>query len=251
MTNKQTRKRLLFLIEKYLDCNQPLLKKIYYKIKGLPIPSMQEDELFELIDIIINYNPYIDNLSYASLNFSDSESFEDTMVSSYSSNLDRIDFYSNFIYKMLRGNFLFSDLVETGLHEQRHHEQDLSIRRVKNSTPFQKRILDHFNKDSLMTPVQHSLIARYINNIDISNVFLNPSKIKNLEKRYNSELKGAYFSAEHEIDAFITSFESTQDFMNSLLLDPLISDSLKTKLEVDFKKLLRDHEYWNGDIITT
>lgn len=23
------------------------------------------------------------------------------------------------------------------------------------------------------------------------------------------------------------------------------------KLEVDFKKLLRDHEYWNGDIVTT
>lgn len=227
------KERMFYLIEKYLDSNQPLIKKLINKIKH--IVKITQEELYELIELITNQNPYIETFEKVSLKYEPSSSKKDRMIASYSSDIDQISFYSNFVNKMLYGKFLFADLIDAISHEQRHHIQDLFIRKLTAKISFEKKLITDFNKYELMTKKQYSYIVNYLNNEEslfTKNPILDKKAL--VKNKYLPEFQGAYLSLEHEKDAFKTGYKNTRSFFHQLTKDPQCPDKLKTKLEEEY-----------------
>ena len=227
--NIETRKIIFELINKlFFDKEYPSIFEIFlHPLKSSSKPLLQENELHELINLLTNKNPYIENPEM-NIEYKDFIEFLDTKRSAVGiCHLDTrtINIKNSLIKKAIHHPFTFSDIVSVIGHEQRHYSQYQDNQEDLEFIKDIKRELFSGNlKKEDMDEISKFLVENNLNEQELTN---------QQKRKYQF---GAYLSNACEIDARIYEHKFTNSMYQHLINDELCSKKLKIKLEKSLKR---------------
>ena len=228
-----TRKRMFELMEKLFMNNKNNLSFINYVLTNEVFnPKTTEitmDEFKELVEILVNNNPYIQH-EKVEIKYE-----KDIRVTGGSAKADMeytnlsntISIINSFASKAKKDPIKFMEFVSSIGHEQRHHDQHLNYKYDLTMEYYgdisREWMFGHFNNEDIKEIynfiVEHNMQDKRLSKLDL------------LRRQF-----GAYLSNACEMDARQYGLKFANDMFSRMINDPLCPEELKAKLKESLPK---------------